>query len=259
METGAITSYIDVAQVVLYAFWIFFAGLIYYLHQEDKREGYPLLSDRSDKVTVQGFPPIPAPKIFLLRDGTTYSAPPGNPDDRDIAAVPTGLWLGAPLVPTGNPMIDGVGPAAWAMREDVPELTAEDDNRIAPLRVAYNFFIPERDPNPIGMEVVAADGYVAGDVRDIWVDRSEPAVQYLEVEVPAKGGGTRMVLLPMRMVRIDAWNRKVKVASILAHQFADAPTIKDPDQVTKREEDRIMAYFASGHLYAKPSRQEPLI
>ena len=28
METGAITSYIDVAQVVLYAFWIFFAGLI---------------------------------------------------------------------------------------------------------------------------------------------------------------------------------------------------------------------------------------
>jgi photosynthetic reaction center H subunit len=47
METGAITSYIDVAQVVLYAFWIFFAGLIYYLHQEDKREGYPLLSTAS--------------------------------------------------------------------------------------------------------------------------------------------------------------------------------------------------------------------
>ena len=31
METGAITSYIDVAQVVLYAFWIFFAGLIYWI------------------------------------------------------------------------------------------------------------------------------------------------------------------------------------------------------------------------------------
>ena len=28
MQTGAITQYIDVAQIALYAFWIFFAGLI---------------------------------------------------------------------------------------------------------------------------------------------------------------------------------------------------------------------------------------
>ena len=47
MSTGAITPYIDVAQIALYAFWVFFAGLIYYLHREDKREGYPLESDRS--------------------------------------------------------------------------------------------------------------------------------------------------------------------------------------------------------------------
>ena len=31
MGTGAITQNIDIAQLVLYAFWIFFAGLIYYL------------------------------------------------------------------------------------------------------------------------------------------------------------------------------------------------------------------------------------
>ena len=47
METGAITGYIDVAQLVLYAFWIFFVGLIFYLRREDKREGYPLVSDRT--------------------------------------------------------------------------------------------------------------------------------------------------------------------------------------------------------------------
>ncbi|MFN9102251.1 MAG: photosynthetic reaction center subunit H, partial [Betaproteobacteria bacterium] len=29
MGTGAITGYVDVAQLVLYVFWIFFAGLIY--------------------------------------------------------------------------------------------------------------------------------------------------------------------------------------------------------------------------------------
>ncbi len=42
---GAITGYIDVAQVVLYAFWIFFAGLVFYLRREDRREGYPLESE----------------------------------------------------------------------------------------------------------------------------------------------------------------------------------------------------------------------
>ncbi|MBU6437489.1 MAG: photosynthetic reaction center subunit H, partial [Betaproteobacteria bacterium] len=52
MQTGAITGYIDVAQLVLYAFWVFFAGLIYYLHRENKREGYPLESDRSAHITV---------------------------------------------------------------------------------------------------------------------------------------------------------------------------------------------------------------
>ena len=42
MIRGAITSNIDVAQVVLYAFFVFFAGLIFYLRREDRREGYPL-------------------------------------------------------------------------------------------------------------------------------------------------------------------------------------------------------------------------
>ena len=30
-------------------------------------------------------------------------------------------------------------------------------------------------------------------------------------------------------------------------------------QVTRREEDKIMAYYSSGHLYATPSRSEPLL
>ena len=39
MGTGAITQYVDVAQIVLYMFWLFFAGLIYYLLRENHREG----------------------------------------------------------------------------------------------------------------------------------------------------------------------------------------------------------------------------
>jgi photosynthetic reaction center H subunit len=64
-----LTSYIDVPQMVLYAFWIFFAGLIWYLRREDKREGYPLESDRGGNVKVQGFPAMPEPKTFRLPHG----------------------------------------------------------------------------------------------------------------------------------------------------------------------------------------------
>ena len=53
MGTGAITQYVDVAQLVLYAFWIFFFGLIFYLQRESKREGYPMHSE------VPGRPPVP--------------------------------------------------------------------------------------------------------------------------------------------------------------------------------------------------------
>ena len=67
------------------------------------------------------------------------------------------------------------------------------------------------------------------------------------------------MLLPMPFVRIDSWNRKVKVVAITAAQFADVPAIKNPDQVTRLEEDKITGYFAGGHLYATPQRQEPLI
>ncbi len=58
-----ITSYIDFAQLSLYAFWLFFAGLIYYLRREDKREGYPLESRR--KIKVQGWPAVPPEKYFF--------------------------------------------------------------------------------------------------------------------------------------------------------------------------------------------------
>jgi photosynthetic reaction center H subunit len=55
----------DFAQVMLYVFWAFLAGLIYYLRREDKREGYPLVTEDSD-ATVQGFPAVPAPKARIL-------------------------------------------------------------------------------------------------------------------------------------------------------------------------------------------------
>jgi len=252
---GTITGSLDVAQVVLYVFWLFAAGLIFYLRREDKREGYPLESERSPYIRVQGFPSIPAPKTFRLPHGGTVQAPNGRADDRPLNAEPFSTALGSPLVPTGNPLVDGVGPASYANRADEPELTVEGHPSIVPLRVDTHHFVPDEDgPNdPRGMEVLGADRRLAGTVRDLWVDRTEPQIRYLEVETT----GNRHVLVPMTMVEL--WpGRQVYVGSILAAQFADAPTLRNPDQVTKLEEDRITGYFAGGTLYATPARQEPL-
>jgi photosynthetic reaction center H subunit len=108
------------------------------------------------------------------------------------------------------------------------------------------------------MQVLAIRREPAGTVTDIWVDRSELVVRYYEVAVTTPAGLVH-VLLPSNFTRIDARRRAVLVKAISASQFATAPITRHPDVVTLLEEDRIMAYFASGHLYAVPSRQEPLL
>ncbi len=255
MGTGAITNHIDVAQLVLYAFWIFFAGLIIYIRKEDKREGYPLESDRSGSIKVQGFPAMPEPKSYRLAHGGSVLKPsPNSPKERDVLAIPTELWPGAPLTPTGNPMRDGVGPAAYAQRSDSPDLTLEGEPKILPLRVAAGFGIANAGPDPRGMAVVGGDGKVGGIVVDAWVDRAEPQVRYLEVEV---SGSKRHVLVPMGFSKVDGLRARVVVRSILASQFEDVPALRNPDLVTLLEEDRISAYYGGGTLYATPDRMGP--
>jgi photosynthetic reaction center H subunit len=293
METGALTSYIDVAQVVLYVFWAFFFGLVIYLRREDKREGYPLERDHEDparRERVRGFPDLPAPKTFYLAHGQgTRTLPHGKLDERPIAARRAAAYPGSPLLPTGNPMLDRVGPASYAERPNKPDLTYKGEPRIVPMRVDSEFSIASQDPDPRGMEVVGADGEVGGVVSDVWVDRAEPQVRYLELEVAGSGasaeageagaaeseeeGGVfgeggifgsptpspRRVLLPINFTRIDGTRRIVRVASILGHQFADAPVLQNPDQITLQEEDMVCAYYGGGTLYATPDRQEPFL
>jgi photosynthetic reaction center H subunit len=240
---------------VLYAFWIFFAGLIIYLRREDKREGYPLESDRSGRVKVQGFPAIPKPKTFRLADGSMVHAPRDESDLRPIRALPNGSHLGAPLVPTGNPMLDAVGPAAYAHRANHPDVTIDGEPMIVPVRIAAEYSVSGKDPDPRGMGVYGADREWAGTVRELWIDRAEPQIRYLEIETST----ARRVLLPINFAKIDGSARRVNVRSILASQFASVPLLASPDQITRREEDQIMAYYAGGTLYATAARSEPLL
>jgi photosynthetic reaction center H subunit len=258
MPKGAITQYIDVAQIVLYTFWVFFAGLIFYLRREDKREGYPLVYDRKENAPYLNFPPIPAPKTYLLANGDRVQAPRPDHETQDIRAVPTAAWPGAPLEPIGDPMLDAVGPGAYALREDTPDRTYEGLPKIVPLRLATTMHLDQRDPDPRGMAVIGADREVAGIVRDVWVDRSEVTIRYLEVEVLSQLAPL-LVLLPMTFSKVDKKWRTVKVEAILASQFAQVPVTKSPDQVTLREEDRICAYYGGGTLYATPGRVESVL
>ena len=251
-------AYMDVAQVTLYVFWIFFGCLIYYLRREDKREGYPLDSTALGGGVVHGFPRMPTPKNYLLRDGHVATLPNHKNDRRDVAVAPIASWPGAPMGPTGNPMLDGVGPGSWADREDVPELNIDNVPCIVPLRLAEGTFLEARDPDPRGMKVLGTDSEVGGVVTDVWVDRAEALIRYLEVEVTTSGGAKR-VLLPMPFALINRRRGRVTVDAILGSQFADVPVTASPNQVTKREEDRIVGYYGAGTLYATPARQEPLL
>ena len=251
METGAITQYVDVAQIVLYLFWIFFAGLIYYLIRENHREGYPMDSGRENGPKIVGWP-VPGPKTFKMADGHQTLAPDFSRPDGAYQGQPSHGWNGAPLEPVGDPLLAGVGPGAWAQRADVPDLTYHGEAKIVPLRVATDHEVSVQDVNPIGLPVIGGDGEVAGHVKDLWVDRSETLFRYLEVELP----NGQSVLTPTPFARIR--RKEVEVASILSYQFANVPKLRNPDQITLLEEEKVSAYYGAGTLYATPSRQEPL-
>lgn len=256
MPTGALTEYVDLAQVMLYVFWVFFFFLIVYLVREGKREGYPLEPDKHDDPNrvLGNFPSIPSPKTFLLPHGRgTVTVPDHGKDRRELALVPVAPWPGAPFAPTGNPLVDGVGPASYTPREDAPDLTAEGQPRLLPMRTTPEVAIAVEDIDPRGLAVIGADRRSAGRVVDVWSDVAEKLIRYLEIELEV-GTAPRRALLPMAFALVRP--NRVEVNALLAHQFADIPGVKDPDRVTLLEEDKIMGYYGGGYLYATPARTE---
>ena len=251
---GAIGN-LDVAQITLYFFWLFFAGLVFYLRKEDRREGYPLEGDSQWGAKNRDFIWIPAPKTFLRWDGQKVTAPNYKEDRRPINGTKTEPWGGAPLTPTGDPLLANVGPGSYAQRSDIPYKTAEGHDLLAPLRVATNFAVPAGAANPTGYAVVGADRIQGGVIRDLWVDRAESILRYYEADLPTG----RRVMIPIHFASIDSKRRTVTVNALNAAQFANVPAIKDADRITLLEEDKISAYYGAGTLYATVDRVEPLL
>lgn len=247
-----IAGNIDVALLTFYAFVLFFVGLVIYLNRESRREGFPLEEDFGGRLDSPALISDAAPKVFRLPFGR------GTRSTADYAREPVDLpvtrerFEGSPLRPTGNPLVDGIGPAAWANRAKVPDLDMEGHPRIVPLSTTDAVWIDRRDADPRGLKVIGADGVEAGTVTDVWVDRAERLIRYLTIDI-----GTRSVLAPMAMAKVN--RKRVLIDAVTAAQFADAPAIDGPDVITFYEEERVQAYFGGGYLYATPERQEPII
>jgi len=253
MEFGAITGYVDLAQILLYAFWLFFAGLIYYLIRESHREGYPMDTDGLG-IKPWAWPVPSTPKVFKTVHGdvTVPDRAKGEPAYR---AAATYASPGSPIEPAGDAMQAGVGAGAYAQRADVPDTLVDGHPKIVPLRVAKAYGVSGKDPDPRGLPVIGGDGQRGGTVRDLWIDQAEMMFRYLEVETPLAGGGSKRVLLPMPFAKVR--RTQVEVNSIFGKHFAGVPGLKNPDQITFMEEERIVAYYGAGTLYAEPQRGEP--
>jgi photosynthetic reaction center H subunit len=166
---------------------------------------------------------------------------------------------GSPMIPTGDPLVDGVGPAAYVMRGMHPAVLHDGGTpAIVPLRLEPEFSVDASDPDPRGYDVLDADGVVAGKCVDVWLDKSEMIFRYIEVAVMSDMG-ERTMLYPVPLIRVDGERRVVTVRTLLAKHFAKAPLLSYRDSITLREEDMVAAYCAGGQLYAKPERSEPCL
>jgi photosynthetic reaction center H subunit len=245
-QFGGLAGEFDIAQLMVILFVIFFFFLVLHLRQEDKREGYPL-KDPAGGPDQEGFPPIPKPKTFLLMEGGTATAPHPEIEPpllaRRFPDVP-----GSPLIPTGDPLRDGVGPAAYALRKTTPLIYDFHKIQVLPMRVLPDWSVAYPDKDPRGLRVLAADGVDVGVVVDLWIDRSVKILRYLEVEVKL-ALGTRRSLLPIHYTDIKSRKGLIKVSAIRGAQFAEAPGTAAPDTITAREEDQLNAFYAGARFF----------
>lgn len=261
MNAAYIVGTFDVAELAFLLFFGFFIALVFYLNKESRREGYPLEDEVTGAVEPDSRLFDGAKKSFPLPHGRgTYVPEDVARDDVNVPAVQAFRAGGAPWVPTGDAMADGMGPAAWANRSKYPDLTFDGRPRIVPIAQSHELVVAPSDPQLIGWPVMAADKIV-GNVTDIWVDQSEHIIRYLEVETTSG----KKVLAPMPFAAVqtkgffDDRAEQVEINAITAAQFENVPALETAGTITRYEEDRIQAYFGGGYMYATPERSEAWI
>jgi photosynthetic reaction center H subunit len=262
MNATYIVGTFDVAELAFLLFFGFFIALVFYLNRESRREGYPLEDEVTGRVEADTRLFDGDKKVFSLPHGRgTYVPEDVARDSTQVAGVQAFGGHGAPWVPTGDPMLDGVGPAAFANRSKYPDLTFDGRPRIVPIAQSHELIVSPNDPQLIGWPVMAADKKIAGKVSDIWVDQSEHIIRYLEIET----GTGRRVLAPMPFAAVRTSGmfgdkpELVEIDAITADQFERVPALETAGIISRYEEDRVQAYYGGGYMYATPERAESWI
>jgi photosynthetic reaction center H subunit len=261
MNHAYIVGTFDVAELAFLLFFGFFIALVFYLNKESRREGYPLEDADSGRIHPGSLFDGDKKSFQLPHGRGTYVPEDVARDDINVPAVQAFRGAGAPFVPTGNPMKDGMGPAAWANRSKYPDLTFDGRPRIVPIAQSHELIVSPNDPELIGWPVMAADKQIVGKVSDIWVDQAEHIIRYLEVETTTG----KKVLAPMMVAAVqtkgffDDKPELVEIDAITAAQFEDVPALETAGIITRYEEDRVQAYFGGGYMYATPERSEAWI
>jgi photosynthetic reaction center H subunit len=261
MNHTYIVGTFDVAELAFLLFFGFFIALVFYLNKESRREGYPLEDADSGRIHPGSLFDGDKKSFQLPHGRGTYVPEDVARDDINVPAVRAFRGAGAPFVPTGNPMKDGMGPAAWANRSKYPDLTFDGRPRIVPIAQSHELIVSPNDPELIGWPVMAADKQIVGKVSDIWVDQAEHIIRYLEVETTTG----KKVLAPMMVAAVQTNGifgdkpELVEIDAITAAQFEDVPALETPGIITRYEEDRVQAYFGGGYMYATPERSEAWI
>ena len=256
MQPGAIPQQIDVAQLALIIFFLFFLGLVAYIRREDKREGYPLdePGPQFHHGRLVGFPEPPPPKtLYLMEGGTTqmphyFKQPPVN-------ARYTDSFGGASLEPTGDPLLSALGPATWVMRVNEPLRLADGKLQVIPTRVDEEWSVRPGETDPRGMTVFDSRWNPVGSVADFWVDRSAKLLRYLEVQLGEEARSTRRVLVPIFNADIKLKARNIRVMGLRSWQFEQIPALSEADSITAQEEDQVNAYFAGGLFHSAGAAQ----
>ncbi len=243
---GQISNQLDIPTLAFWVFALFFVGLVGWLQRESKREGYPLRASPFNTELIEGFPPQPVGTLtYRLNEGGTTEAPHFY-KQAPTRARPLHRFDGTPFYPLGNPLLAGIGPGSWVMRKEGVALTERGEKLLEPLRVMEGWSILRQDADPRGMAVFDWRWNAVGHVADLWIDRGIKIIRMLEVELH---GGAGRVLVPLLHTEIREKQRKVRVTSLWAHQFADVPMPASPDEITAPEEERLNAYYSAGFFY----------
>lgn len=248
---------LDVALLCVIAFVLFFAGLVYHLRREDKREGYPLEIEGYDGRihSAEGFPAVPAPKVFHRPHGRGTVQVPREEDPETVRPERELPPIGYPLDPGPDPLMEGIGAAAWArLREEKPDLDVEGEPKLIPLNDNNEYYIPDGDPDPRGWNLVSADERRVGRVHDLWFNRAEFFLRYYEVSIEGAEGRR---LIPAFFAEALPRDRIVRATTLVAKDLRRIPVRAAEDCITMREEDRLNGFFAGGLRFSGAPGQIP--